>query len=259
MKCVTLALLLSLLGTCTLKAQDGKQPLRSELAKQERSMGYALVDDWGGVYVVSPEDRGGRRAKAKDPEKLKSTECASPEGRYSVFYNNAVWLRDNQSGQVQELGEGKFSTQCYSPDGRFVYSSGKTIKVYDVTKKTSMDVGEGEEYPTWSPDGKWLGFGHDKHYVLLNLSTGTRRKLFRTDWATAYWSPDSRYLTYTKLGGSSGGFLFWGIKCIEPYRVWVWRVQDGAHDWVQQICKPGRTFMWVRTSDLLFDSPSGSD
>ncbi len=26
-------------------------------------------------------------------------------------------------------------------------------------------------------------------------------------------------------------------------------------DWVQQICKPGRSFIWVRNSDLLFDRP----
>jgi len=52
-----------------------------------------------------------------------------------------------------------------------------------------------------------------------------------------------------------GGFLFWGIKCIEPYRVWVWRVEDDAHDWVQEICKPGRGFTWVKNSELVSQQP----
>ena len=127
------------------------------------------------------------------------------------------------------------------------------IKVYDVVTKKSTDVGEGESFPTWSPDGQWLGFDDGKHYVLLNQKMGSRKKLFSTkDSAGPGWSPDSQYLTYTKPGGSTGGFLFWGIKCIEPYRVWVWRVEDDEHDWVQQICKPRRAFTWIKDSELLF-------
>jgi hypothetical protein len=56
-----------------------------------------------------------------------------------------------------------------------------------------------------------------------------------------------------------GGFLFWGIKCIEPYRVWVWRVEDDVRDWVQEICKPGRGFTWVKNSDLLFEQPTSEE
>jgi hypothetical protein len=161
---------------------------------------------------------------------------------------------------LQIEAEGQFSKQCFSPEGRFVYSSGKMMRIYDLAKKQHIDVGEGDSYPTWSPDGKWLGFDDGKHYMLLDLKTGTRKKLFSTkDSSGPHWSPDSRYLTYTKPGGSTGGFLFWGIKCIEPYRVWVWRVEDDAHDWVQQICKPGRTFIWVKNSDLLFEQPSGEE
>lgn len=216
---------------------------------------------WAGkVDVVSVEDRTAKRAKARDIQKLESWQCSSPDGRYSVFHKSGLSLRDNNSGEVWQVDadEGQYSEQCFSPENKFVYSVGKMVRVYDLATKKSMDVSEGynRSYPTWSPDGKWLGFEDGKHYVLLNPKTGTRRKLFSTKDATgAEWSPDSRYLTYTKPGGSMGGFLFWGIKCIEPYRVWVWRVEDDAHDWVQQICKPGRSFIWIRNSDLLFEQP----
>jgi tricorn protease-like protein len=254
MKRLILAVLLGLLGIAALHARDAKQSLRVELAKQQHSSGYSLVDGWGGrVYVVSVEDRTAKRVKARDIQKLDSVQCSSPEGRYSVFHKNGLWLRDNESGEALQIeAEGQFSTQCFSPEGRFVYSSGKMMRIYDLAKKKRVDVGEGDSYPTWSPDGKWLGFDDGKHYMLLDLKTGTRKKLFSTkDSSGPDWSPDSRYLTYTKPGGSMGGFLFWGIKCIEPYRVWVWRVEDDAHDWVQQICKPGRSFIWIKNSDLL--------
>jgi len=263
MKHLVPAVLLCLPGIVTLNAKNTKRPLRLELAKQQRSVGYSLVDIWGlraEVWVVSVENRTGMKAKAKDFEKLMqrfaSVQCSSPEGRYSVIYDNGVWLRDNDSREIQQIeSEGKFSTQCFSPEGKFVYSTGKTVRIYDLAKKKSMDVGEGN-YPTWSPDGKWLGFDDGKHYVLLGLPTGNRKRLFSTKYgASVDWSPDSRYLSHTELGGSTGGFLIWGIKCIEPYRVWVWRVEDDAHDWVQQICKPGRTFIWVKNSDLLFEQP----
>jgi len=262
MKRLILAALLSLLGIVALNARDAEQSLRVELAKRQRSSEYSLVDVWAGeVDVVSVEDRTAKRVKARDIQKLESGQCSSPDGGYSVFHKSGLSLGDNKSGEAWQVDtdESQYSKQCFSPENKFVYSAGRMVRVYDLATKKSIDIDEGHYagfYPAWSPDGKWVGFDDGKHYVLLNPKTGTRKKLFSAKDATgAEWSPDSRYLTYTKPGGSMGGFLFWGIKCIEPYRVWVWRVEDDAHDWVQQICKPGRSFIWVRNSDLLFDRP----
>jgi WD40-like Beta Propeller Repeat len=255
MKRLVLTVLTCLLGIVALSAKNTKRPLRVELAEQLRSSGYSLVDVYGGdAYIVSVDKRTLKAAKLKDPKKLASAECSSQGGRYFVLHKNGgIWLRDTQSQEVEQVEpEGQYSTQCFSPQGKFVYSSGKMVRVHDLAERKSTDIGEGGSFPSWSPDGKWLGFDDGKHYVLLNQTTGTRKKLFSTnDSAGPVWSPDSRYLTYTKSGGSTGGFLFWGIKCIEPYRVWVWRVEDDEHDWVQQICKPGRAFEWINNSELL--------
>ena len=254
MKCV-LAVLLSLLGIIAVNASTTKQSFRAELADQLRSSGYSLADAYGGdAYIVSVGSRTLKKTQLKDPEKLASVECSSPEGRYFVFHKNGgIWVRDTKSKEVEQIeAEGQYSTQCFSPGGKFVYSIGKMVRVYDLAKRKATDIEEGGSFPTWSPDGNWLGFDDGKHYVLLNQTTGRRKTLFSTkNSAGPDWSPDSRYLTYTKSGGSTGGFLFWGIKCIEPYRVWVWRVDDDEHDWVQQICKPGRAFTWIKDSELL--------
>lgn len=250
-----LSVVLSLLGFVLLNAGSARPSFRYELAEHLRSSGYSLADVYGGdAYVVSATNRTFTRANLKDPEKLKSIGCSSPKGRYLVFLRDGgIWMRDAKSQKVEQIeGEGQYSTQCFSPEGKFVYSTAKMVRIYDLAKKKSTDVGVGGSFPTWSPDGKWIGFDDGKDYVLLNQATASRKKLFSTkDSAGPVWSPDSRYLTYTKSGGSTGGFLFWGIKCIEPYRIWVWRVEDDEHDWVQQICKPGRAFTWIDNSELL--------
>ena len=238
-----------------LDAKDAK-PLRLDLSERQRVSRYSLIDTWssrdGEVNVVSVEQRTATKTKVRNIEDLTSTECSSRERRYSVFYKNGLWLRDNHSGETKQIEpEGDFSTQCFSPDQKFVYSAGGKVRIYDAKLSKSTDIAEEKDRtsPTWSPNGKWLGFDDGKRYTLFDLETGKRKKLFKYS-SGAYWSPDSRYLTYTSPGGSMGGFLFWGIQCIEPYRVWVWRVQDGAHDWVKQICKPGWTLMWVENSTL---------
>ena len=255
MKHLLFAALLSLLGISALNAAKTKRPLRDELAERQISSGYRLADVYGGnAYVVSVDTRTLKAIRLKDPQKLSSVECSSADGRYFIFHKNGgIWLRDTKSNETKQVeAEGQYSTQCFSPKEKFVYSTGTMVRVYDVAEMKSADVGAGGPFPSWSPDGKWLGFDDGKHFVLLNPTTGNRRRLFSTkDLAGPVWSPDSRYLTYTKTGGNSGGFLLWGIKCVEPYRVWVWRVEDNEHDWVQQICKPGRAFMWIKDSEFL--------
>lgn|SRR6266850_979234 len=247
------ALFLVSLATATLTAQSKEQNLRRQLAEQEQRSAYSLVDGREGeAYVVSVIDRASHKAKAKSSENSFSRQCFLPGRRYSLFYRNGLWLRDATTGIAELIDEsGEFSDQCWAPDqGKFVYAAGKKIRIYDLAEKKAVDIAEGQD-PTWSPDGKWIGFYENIRYTLMDPSTRARKKLFKNKYGgSAHWSPDSQYITYTLLGGPSGGFLFWGIKCIEPYRVWVWRVEDGAHDWVLNICKPGRSFFWVMNSEL---------
>jgi hypothetical protein len=256
MKPLGLTIVVGLFGFVGTGATDVKQALRAELAEHQRASGYFLADvGWspGGVQIVSIENRTETKVQPKNPQEFTSTECVSANGRYSLSYQDGMTLRDNQSGEIQHIDSDVwFSKQCFSPESKFVYSSRHTIRIYDVAKKQSTEVASGD-YPAWSPDGKWISFDNGKNLMILNFESGSRRALFKTNGRTdSIWSPDSRYLTYTKLGGNGLGLgvLFGRTNCPESYRVWVWRLEDGAHDWVQQICKPGRTFVWVKTSDL---------
>jgi len=255
MKPLGLTIVVGLFGFVGTTTTDVKQTLRAELAEHQRASGYSLVDaGWAGeVQIVSLENRTETKVQPKNVQEFTSTECVSAKGRYSLSYQGGIALRDKQSGETQQIDSAVwFSKQCFSPEDKFVYSTRHTIRIYDLAKKQSTDAASGD-YPSWSPDGKWISFDSGKDLTILNPESGSRRALFRTNRRTdSIWSPDSRYLTYTKLGGNGLGLgvIFGRTNCPESYRVWVWRLEDGAHDWVQQICKPGRTFVWVKTSDL---------
>jgi len=254
MKSLGLAIAVGLFGFVGTVATDVKQTLRAELDERQHSSGYFLADvGWppGEVRIVSLEKRTETKVQPKNPEEFTSTECVSADGRYSLSYQAGLTLHDKQSGETPQIDSSVwFSKQCFSPESKFVYSSRHTIRIYDVAKKQSIDVASGD-YPSWSPDGKWISFDSGGDFTILNLESGSRRALFKTKGRTdSTWSPDSRYLTYTEPGGNGVGIFFWRISCPDSYRVWVWRLEDGAHDWVQQICKPPRTFVWVKTSDL---------
>ncbi len=244
---------------------DAKQinrSVRQELSEQQHLLGYSLVDLWGAgkeeVHVVSFADRTFTTARVSENRELlerSSESCLYREKRYSP--GGGIWLTQEEPEMEQTEVEDRYPHHCFSPDQKeLVYSKDGALRIYNTVTKTLRDLGYGHA-ASWSPDGKWIGFSDGKHYVLLDPKTGTRANLFSTEDTTlVQWSPDARYLTYSKPGGSPGkgslgGLLFWRIQCPEPWRVWVWRVEDGDHDWAMQICKPGRSFVWLKNSELV--------
>jgi hypothetical protein len=153
MKRLVPAVLLCILGIVALNAKNTKQSLRVELAERQRLLAYSLVDPWGSngeAYVASVEGRTFAKVKAKDIQKLTSEQGSSPEGRYSVFYKNAIWLRDNASGETKQVAneKGEFSRQCFSPEGKFVYSTGKTA-----ARSADGNPKEAFQHKVWSGRG----------------------------------------------------------------------------------------------------------
>lgn len=195
MKWLISTALVCLLGHVALGAQDEKQCLRIEPARQQRVSGYVLVDVLQDfevqVHAVSPQDRTWTTASAKGIQKLTSARCILNGEHYSLSRKNGLALRDNETGTMQEIdAQGQCSDQCFSPDRKIVYTAGKMVRVYDLAAKKSEDVAEGP-HPSWSPDGKWLGFDDGKRYVLKDSKTGTRKKLFSTKNSTGVnGSPD---------------------------------------------------------------------
>ncbi|MGA8143730.1 MAG: hypothetical protein WB987_07565 [Candidatus Acidiferrales bacterium] len=253
---------MAVICTAAASGTNEKKQLREDVAEHARSERYSLVDaewhknandTWDAINFA---DRTSRQVKLKYGVTNGMPACASHRGRYEIRFHpdDGFWLSDDESSKSERIeNEGFVSRQCFSPDdGRFIFSSGKKVKIYDLESRKREEVDTGTD-ATWSPDGKWIGFDDGKRYVLIDSQSQKRTQLFKTK-ETGFgvlWSPDSRYVTYTETGGSTDGFLIFGMKCPEPWRVWVWRVEDGAHDWVYQICKPPRLFHWVKDSEIV--------
>jgi len=232
-----------------------KKSVREDLAEAERTGNYSLaavtVERNGEVWVASVSNRGGMWVKVKRP--LNKEHLNSPDGKREVVYRHGLRLLDADSHQERLIdADGSCWHQCWAPDSRrLVYSSGGRVRIYDVVSGAITDLAEGES-ARWSPDGKWIEFEFKNNFCVVSPTGGASRQIFKSKSAYGVsWSPDSRFLSYIKLGGSSGGFFIWGMKCPEPYRVWVVRVDDWAADWVQNTCKPGFPFEWVKNSDLV--------
>ena len=81
-------------------------------------------------------------------------------------------------------------------------------------------------YPTWSPDGEWIGYFQDKTYWAVRPSGEGRRKLFRRSNALSplQWSPDMRYGLYADCCA-----LRDTLRCMcEIGRIRVRRLADNA-------------------------------
>src|SRR5207253_5621278 len=111
----------------------------------------------------------------------------------------------------------------WSPDGRWIaYLSDKEGEEYEIFVRAA-DGSAGERQvtrggkawrfaPIWSPDSKMLAFGDKEHALhIVNVTSGAITDVDRDDYGdiTHYrWSPDSRWLAYTKLNEARFGVLY---------------------------------------------------
>ena len=179
----------------------------------------------------------------------------SPAGKRAAFEAHGEILTvPAEKGEVRNLTGGtpavREMTPAWSPDGRWIaYLSDRTGE-YEIWVRPSDGSGEERQVtrggdtwrypPVWSPDSKKVAFGdteHRLHYAeidngrIVDVDRG-----YRFDITDYRWSPDSRWLTYTKTGES------------QLPSIWVWSLEQ----------KKG----WQLTSDMtgeaepVFD-PSG--
>ncbi|NLH77788.1 MAG: hypothetical protein GX465_12190 [Acidobacteria bacterium] len=103
--------------------------------------------------------------------------------------------------------------------------------------------------PSWSPDGRRLGFpDHRAAYHILDLDTGLTKRIFfnayqgSVPFASAAWSPDGRWLAYT-LGEPNWLSSVW-LYSLEQDR--SFRVTDGTyHASDPRFDLAGRLLYWV--------------
>jgi Tol biopolymer transport system component len=139
---------------------------------------------------------------------------------------------DDFSVLVKEDLRGGEATLCWAPDSKsIVYESGgENVSIVDIQNKRIRIVDSGQ-FPTWSPNGQYLGYQNkDKGFTLYDISNGRKIHLLENSSLRmrVVWSPDSRYVIYSK---ASGGILNWitdAFSLSDSYGdLWALDVQSG--------------------------------
>ena len=107
-----------------------------------------------------------------------------------------------------------------SPDGKRVVSyTGKQLSLLHLETgavQVVNGVSAGERISItwvsncyWSPDGRWLAAVRDGKIVLIDATNAARHKSFRASpRGPVYWSPDSKYLLFTRSQLSCISYIF---------------------------------------------------
>ncbi len=142
----------------------------------------------------------------------------SPTGKRAVLgARGDVFTVPAEKGEVRNLTDTpgiREMDPSWSPDGRWVtYLSDRSgeyefyVRPSDGSgqeRRVTTDGGMWRFPPLWSPDSKRIAFGDRSHRLFwLDVATGRSTEVDRSnrgDITDYRWSPDSRWLTYTKAG-----------------------------------------------------------
>jgi tricorn protease len=144
----------------------------------------------------------------------------SPTGKRAVFgARGDVFTVPAEKGEIRNLTRSPGVREIdpiWSPDGRWIaYLSDRTGE-YEVWVRKSDGSGEERRVttdgtiwrfpPLWSPDSRKIAFSDkDERLIWIDVASGKATEAdreTRNDLTDYTWSPDSRWLAYTKLGPS---------------------------------------------------------
>ena len=152
--------------------------------------------------------------------------------------------KEGQSRNLTESTESREIFPAWSPDGKWIaYLSDRTgeyelyLKAHDGSGEAKQITSNGNCYryqPLWSPDGKKLLFS-DKNLVLsyVDIDRKVTVVVDKSDYADINdysWSPDGRWITYSKVADANGNasIFIYSMDKARIYRVTSSIYQDGS-------------------------------
>jgi Tol biopolymer transport system component len=200
----------SLLRTLDLRPGDAVTPSASPARTAPASGGITRLDGevlrftgdrspWVGDLVAVHPETGATRVLIKDLKALDSARW-SADGRWIAYDDGALWVvgSDDRPRQLTVGATG----WAWSGDGaRLAIVGDRDVSIYDAATGQTVEIGEVEGPPTWSPDGTRFVFGEQGGSIYsVDVRTGERRLLVRLPGDNLdsvdriEWSPDGSRL-----------------------------------------------------------------
>jgi len=167
----------------------------------------------------------------------------SPDGKKIAYdsdirvTNYSIWIMNKNGSNKHDIGIVYSRMPDWSPNGiKFVYAGGpgptgaeSQIWVTDTSglvKKQLTYFGVTNRYPTWSPDGSKIAFtscSENESGIWVTDSSGNNLHRLTDDVCIepCCWSPDGKYIVYTK--GLEGSVMIGDSAVYEPGdgRLWI--------------------------------------
>jgi TolB protein len=179
-------------------------------------LGFA--SDRGGeshIYTI-PAAGGTSRRITSRPLPLGTWNCRfsfSPDGRRIVYSDGEegetnLFTIDLIDGRVEQItnfvGRNVYSPDWSADGTAIVYQSDSEFYIWDVTQRTErlLETDLSGNFPTWSPDGQWIGYQRSEDGWKTLLLPRSGGKAIRVGLGVEHesqvpsWSRDGRHLVY---------------------------------------------------------------
>ncbi len=190
------------------------------------------------VPIQLPSDRLQVRERFVEPmPTLRSWSLSKDGARIALEARGDVFVaRTHKKGLIRRVTESSLArtrTPAFSPDGSTIAAwtevDGEEQLVLhsadnSAAPKILGSVARGWHFaPAWSPDGKTIAWGDEKHKLYVtDVATGASTEVDTSDWEVRRycWSPDSRYLAYAvDLPNLFGQIKVWDAQTKKTYAV----------------------------------------
>ncbi len=175
------------------------------------------------IQIKVPDDLPHVRTELKSVSNLIQDFSLSPTGKRALFEaRGEVFTVPEKHGSVRDLTNTSGIAERYpawSPDGKWIAYFADTTGEYELYLRSGDGKGQPRQVteggkafrynPVWSPDSKLIAFS-DKtgSLFIVDVNDGDVTFVDKDEWSrmSSYaWSPDSRWLTYSKNGANRHG------------------------------------------------------